>query len=616
MQTIKGYMGRILEVNLADKTLKPISLNQQWLRLYVGGSGYAVRILYNYLDKDTDPLSPENPLIFMAGPLTGVAAISPKTAAVSRSPLTGFLGKTMASGSFGPALKKAGYDGILIIGRSSAPVYLSIVDGTPSFHDASSLWGMGVLETCSRIRSELSEPKARIAVIGPAGEKLSKISAIVTDERRLFGRTGLGAVMGSKLLKAVAVRGNARPELADEKTLLELNSRHLSNALTSPRGSGLRASGTAGGIINFGLVGNLPIKNWTKGVWEGTSKIASQTWLEKYKLDSGMKVCGEEVMCSIQCERKIRVSTPHGEVAGKGPEYETLAALGSMTLVDDFEALTKANDLCDDLGLDTISTGTTIAWAMEAYEKGILTSSDVGFPLRWGDSKALIELIHMIGFRDGFGSIIADGVREAARKVGRGSDRFAIHCKGLEVAMHNPRLYHTMGLIYAFSNIGASHLQGMGMLFERGIKLPEYGINDIPREISEKVRTAIIGQNLCAFIDSVGLCKFGVFGVIDFNHIAAALNAVTGRQETKETILAAGDRIWHLERELNRKLGLKPEDDALPRRFIDEPVEDGPIKGATFPANILIPEFCKARGIDPETGNTDIDRLKGLELDV
>ena len=611
-----GYIGKILQVDLTQQRLETVPLNLQWVRLYVGGAGYATRILYNSLNKDTEPLSPQNPLIFMTGPLTGVAAISPKTAAVSRSPLTGFLGKAMSSGSFGPALKKAGYDGIIIEGRSPDPIYLSVLEGTPRFHDASNLWGKGTLETCNSVKNELKEPKARIAAIGPAGEKLSRISAIVTDERRLFGRTGLGAAMGSKLLKAVAVRGSMKPPLVDEKRLLELNSKHLAAVLTSARGTSLRASGTAGGIINFGLVGNLPIKNWSQGTWEGTANIAAQTWLEKYKLDSGMKVCGEEVVCSIQCERKIRVNTPEGAVAGKGPEYETLAALGSMTLVDDFEALMKANDLCDDLGLDTISTGTTIAWAMEAYEKGILTASEIDFPLRWGDAEALVRLTRMIGYKEGFGALLAEGVKEASRKVGRGSESFAIHSKGLEAAMHNPRLYQTMGLIYAFSNIGASHLQGMGMLFERGIKLSEYGIEEAPKEMQTKVRTTILGQNLCAFIDSAGLCKFGVFGIIDFNHIAATLNAVTGRGETKETILNIGDRIWHLERELNRKLGHKPEDDTLPQRFTREPVQDGPIAGATYPTELLFPEFCKARKIDQATGKTDPSELKALELDI
>ena len=467
-----------------------------------------------------------------------------------------------------------------------------------------------------KVRTELNEPKARIAAIGPAGEKLSKISAIVTDERRLFGRTGLGAVMGSKLLKAVAVRGSMKPTLVDEKRLLELNTKHLAAVLTSSRGTSLRASGTAGGIINFGLVGNLPIKNWSQGTWEGTTNIAAQTWLEKYKLDSGMKVCGEEVSCSIQCERKIRIDTPADALQGKGPEYETLAALGSMTMVDNFEALVKANDLCDDLGLDTISTGTTIAWAMEAYEKRILTPSEIGYPLEWGDAEALVKLTRMIGHREGFGALLAEGVKEASRKVGKESTRFAIHSKGLEVAMHNPRLYQTMGLIYAFSNISASHLQGMGMLFERGIKLSEFGIEEAPKETLGKVRTAILGQNLCAFVDSAGLCKFGIFGIIDFNHIAAALNAVTGREETKETLLNIGNRIWYLERELNNKLGHGPEDDSLPERFTREAMQNGPIGGATFPTEPLFSEFCKKREIDQTTGKTNPGKLKELELDI
>lgn len=592
----KGYVGQILEVNLTSSKMESVPLNKKWIGLYIGGAGYATRLLYDLIDKSTNPLSPENPLIIMTGPLTGVAATSPKTAIVSRSPLTGFLGKTICGGSFGIALKKAGYDGIVLKGKADSPTYLSIINGVPKLHSASKIWGKGTFETFNEIRRDLGEEKVRVAAIGPAGENLVKISSIITDERRVFGRTGLGAVMGSKMVKAVAVRGNRKIELADEKRLLELNKKYLAAAPQTPRGGGLRAYGTGGGVVAFAQMGNLPIKNWTQGTWADAEKISSQKMMEKYKLGEGMKACGEEIFCSLQCERRIRMeSEKYGVSVGKGPEYETLAALGSMTLVSDLEAIIKANDLCDDLGLDTISTGSVIAWAMEAYEKGLITESEIGFPLKWSDGEALVKIIPMIAYKRGFGQLLSEGVREASSKLGKGSEKFALHSKGLELPMHNPRLFQTMGLVYAFSNIGASHLQGLAMLVERGALLPEFGISEVPKDVPSKIQTAIIGQNLCNVIDALGLCKFGVYGIMDFSHFAEALNSITGRNETKDTLLKAGERIWYLERLLNLKLGLKPEDDSLPYRIVHESVPDGAAKGLTFPPEVYFPGFYEAR---------------------
>jgi len=617
MQNLYGYAGKILEVDLGKESLKSLRLNNEWIKLYVGGGGYATRLLYDLMDKNIDPLSPENPLIFMTGPFTGLAATSPKVLIVTRSPLTGFLGKSTASGSFGPALKRAGFDGIIIKGKAKEPVFLSITDVIPKLHDALAIWGEGVFDACKMVKEILRDQKARIAVIGPAGENLVREAAVMTDERRVFGRTGVGAVMGSKLLKAIAVLGGKKVIVEDEKKLSELNKKYLIDSPTTSRGGGLRAYGTGGGIITGLQNGNLPIKNWSLGFWSGAEKITSQVFMEKYKLDGGMKVCGEGVFCTIQCERKIKMNDPkYGESIGKGPEYETLAALGSMVLIDNIEAIIRANDLCDDLGLDTISVGSIIAWAMEAYEKGILKESDIGFPLQWGDADAMITLIGMMAYKEGIGAILSEGVREASKKIGKGSESFAVHTKGLEVAMHNPRLFTTMGVLFAVSNIGGSHLQGMGMLVERNLLLPEYGIDAVPKDILSKTKTEVVHQSLCAFIDSIGMCKFGVFGVTDFNRIAETFNAITGRKEDKDTILKIGDRIWYLERLLNIKLGFIPEYDKLPERFVKEPVQDGAAKGLTCPIDEMLSEFYKARELDPITGKPNQLVLQQVGLDI
>jgi len=616
-QNYNGYSGKILEVDLEKGSFKNLKLDNKWIKHYVGGGGYATRLLYDLINKDTNPLSPENPLIFMTGPFTGLAATSPKALIVTRSPLTSFLGKSAVGGSFGSVLKKAGFDGIVIKGKAKSPVFLSIVDGSPELRDASSMWGEGVFDTCKMVKENLGDQKVRIAAIGPTGENLVKEAAIMTDERRAFGRTGVGAVMGSKLLKAIAVLGSKKVMVANEKKLIELNKKYLIDSPATSRGGGLRAYGTGGGIIGGLQNGNLPIKNWSLGFWPGAEKITSQVFMEKYKFDSGMKTCGESVFCTIQCERRIKMNDPrYGESLGKGPEYETLAALGSMTLIDNIEAIIRANDLCDDLGLDTISIGAIIAWAMEAYEKGILKDSDIGFPLKWGDADAMITLIGMIAYKEGIGALLSEGVREASKKIGKGSESFAVHTKGLEVAMHNPRLFTTMGVLFAVSNVGGSHLQGMGMLVERNLLLPEYGINVVPKDIPSKTKTEVVHQSLCTFLDSIGMCKFGVFGITDFNRIAEIFNAITGRKEDKDAILKIGDRIWYLERLLNIKLGLTPEDDKLPERFVKVSVEEGPAKGLTCPIDELLPEFYKARELEPITGKPSQHILEQLGLGI
>ncbi|MEM2640446.1 MAG: aldehyde ferredoxin oxidoreductase C-terminal domain-containing protein, partial [Candidatus Bathyarchaeia archaeon] len=327
--------------------------------------------------------------------------------------------------------------------------------------------------------------------------------------------------------------------------------------------------------------GNLPIKHWVMGSWNDAWKISGVTIMEKYRSGSGRKICGSGILCSISCERVVEFDDPRfGRYMGKGPEYESVAALGSMVLNSDPVALIKLNELCDRLGIDTISTGEVVAWAMEAYEKGFINRDDTGgLELRWGDVSTLFRLIEMVGLKKGFGAILSDGVKKASEAIGRGTDSFALHVKGLEVPYHNPRLYKSMGLAYATSNRGACHLQGMAMLVERGVLLPEYGISKPPSSNEEYVDTVIVQQDICCFLDSAILCKFGIFGIVDFDHIAKVWAAVTGIGCDRMDILFAGERIWYLERILNYLFGIGNSCDSLPRRFVEEPVRDGPAKG-------------------------------------
>ncbi|MCX8161369.1 MAG: aldehyde ferredoxin oxidoreductase family protein [Candidatus Bathyarchaeota archaeon] len=582
---IGGVCGRILMVDLSSGRSSVEQLDESWISRFIGGAGYATKFLLNYTAVERssipDPLSPDNPLIVMTGPLTGVSAFGSKTVLVSRSPLTYGLGKSTFAGSFGLSLKKAGFDGIVVVGASDKPVHIIIDDGSVDVKPASDLWGMDSLEASSAIARFLGDG-FRSIVIGLAGERLSRIACIVSSERRIAGRTGLGAVMGSKKLKAISVRGSNPIDVHDPECLRKLNSNWLSKAPRTSRGEAMMEYGTAGGVSMFIRTGNLPIKHWVMGSWDDAWKISGVTIMEKYRSGSGRKICGSGILCSIACERVVEFDEPgFGRYKGKGPEYESVAALGSMVLNSDPIVLIKLNELCDRLGIDTISTGEVIAWAMEAYEKGLITKDDTGgLELRWGDASILSKLVEMIGLREGFGTILSDGVKRASEAIGRGTDRFALHVKGLEVPYHNPRLYKSMGLAYATSNRGACHLQGMAMLVERGVLLPEYGISKPPSSVEEYVNTVIIHQNLCCFLDSAILCKFGVFGIVDFDHIAKVWTAVTGIGCDKMGILHAGESVWYLERMVNYLFGMSNSDDNLPRRFVEEPIADGPAKGS------------------------------------
>ncbi|MEM4048698.1 MAG: aldehyde ferredoxin oxidoreductase family protein, partial [Zestosphaera sp.] len=487
-----GFNGKLLDVDLSRGEVRVTELREDWCRLYVGGSGYATRLLYDLIDEETEPLSPDNVLIVMTGPFVDTFPISPKTAFVTKSPLTRYLGKSIVGGSFGAMLKRAGFDGIIFRGASEKPVYLAVIEGQAEIKDASRLWGKDVLETSKIIKNELNSQKIKIAAIGPAGENLVRIAAVITDERRAAGRTGVGAVMGSKKLKAIAVYGSKKVQVYDREKLVHLMREHLAAPLKSPRGVGLRSYGTSGGLIGYTLDGNVPIKNWTKGIFDKVDNITGQTLQKVYK--SRGVACGTEIACSIQCHKELQVSEVSGDEWEKCPEFETLALMGTNLMIGDGKTLIAINKLCDRLGLDTISTGGVIAWAMEAYEKGYLKAEDLGFELKWGDGEAVLKLIEMIAYRKGLGDLLAEGVKRASRKISPETEEFAIHVKGLELPAHHPRRYHSIGLAYATSNIGASHLQGMTMLVERGILLPEYGISEVPKDIESKVKVTVIHQ--------------------------------------------------------------------------------------------------------------------------
>ncbi len=600
---IGGIAGRILHVNLSTNSVVVEETKREVVEKLIGGYGYAAWIFYNYWRKEGpfDAFSGKNPLIFMTGPLTGVSAFGAKACVASRSPVTRGFSWSVFSGCFGVSLKKAGFDGIVVTGKAERPVYIVVDEGRIEVRDAEHLWGRDTFEVFNYVQKVHGRDFKAIA-IGPAGENLVKMAAIVTSERRVAARTGLGAVMGYKKLKAIVVRGSKHIKVYDESVLAELNRAWLTRARQTPRGRSLSDYGTAAMVSIYMATGGLPIKNWTLYAWSGSEKLTGQYIMDKYGKGPRRRVCGEGVLCSIACERVVEyVDERFGHYEGKGPEYESIAGLGLMTMISDPVAVIKLNELCDKLGLDTISTGAVVAWAMEAYEKGAITKEEAGgLELKWGSVEAALKLVENIAYRRGLGALLAEGVKKASEVVGRGSERYALHVKGVEVPYHDPRLWKSMGLVYATSNRGACHLQGMTYHVDRGaLKLPEYGIEGPPKTSAERVKAVIVTQNLCAFLDSAGLCKFGTLGVVDFDFVAKVWSAATGIELDKYGVLRAGERIWYMARFLNYTLGLTNHDDALPARFIEEPVKEGPGAGSVCDDfAVMLELFYRERGLE------------------
>ncbi|HZK66653.1 MAG TPA: aldehyde ferredoxin oxidoreductase family protein, partial [Chloroflexota bacterium] len=500
-----GYMGKLLEVDLTARSHRSIPLDEELAKKYVGGSGLAAHFLLAEASADLDPLGPGNTLALMAGPMTGtVVPTSNRFAACAKSPLTGAFGESDCGGSFGGELKKAGFDGILIRGRASEPVYLWINDGQVEIRNAGAVWGKDTWETDELIKGE-TDSRASVACIGPSGESLVKYAAIMNEGRegRAAGRTGMGAVMGSKQLKAVAVRGTMNVPVADDGAL-KASVKEWAPKLRQGA-EGMHQYGTAGGTPVHNKFGNLPLKNWREGDWpEGAEKISGVTMAETGVLVDTYACRG----CVIGCGRVVRIDDgPYAMEKSAGPEYETVAMLGSNTLVDDVKAICKANELCNRYGLDTISTGAAIAFAMEAREKGLISDEQVdGVDLAWGSGAGLVEMVKRIGERKGIGRLLGEGVRIAAKELGPTAADFAIEVKGLEPPAHNPRAFFGNALAFATSARGACHLSSFTHGFERALAMPEFGYPDGPADrFASDTKPALVfnGQNLMGMFDSM-----------------------------------------------------------------------------------------------------------------
>ncbi len=578
---------KLLRADLSSGSMRDEFVDEDEVKLFIGGRGLGVKILIEELKPGTDPLGNGNKLLFMTGPATGTAfPTSGRFHVITKSPQTGGIGDSNCGGTFGPELRFAGYDGIIIEGKAAEPVYLWIREGEAEIRSAGRYWGKGTWGTEDGIRKELGDSDAKIASIGPAGENLVMCAAIINDKHRAAGRTAAGAVMGSKQLKAIAVRGTKKLPVADKKKLKEAVQKVLKmfreNRIT---GQFLPTYGTAFAVNAINEYGLLPTRNFQTGVFPAAEKINGET-IAKTVLVKG-KACWE---CPIACRRVIRIIQAPYQVEGEGLEYEAIWALGPQCYIDDLNTIAKASNLCDELGMDPISYGNTVGCAMELSERGKISKEKLGgLELKFGNPQAIVELTWRTAYRLGFGDDIALGARRLAEKYG--APELAMHVKGLELSGYDPRGAQGYGLACATSNSGDCHPPAYMMG-------PE--IFGVPQQFDRfatggKAQWMKMLQDLFAICDSATFCKFATFAIW-VPEIVEMLNAITGWGWSSDELLKAGDRIYTLERLFINREGFGRKDDTLPKRLLKESMPEGPSKGRVVKLEPILDEYYALRG--------------------
>ena len=622
-----GTNGTILRVDLSAGSLATESFDEDFYRRYPGGKALAAYHLLREFRPGGDPLGPENLLVLATGLLTG-APISTATRfnAIARSPLTGGFGESEAGGYWGPELKMAGLDAIIVTGRSPDPVYLWVKDGTAEIRDARHLWGQDPPAVQAAIREELGDRLARVLQIGRAGENLVPYAMLMNELRHYNGRTGMGAVMGSKNLRAVAVRGSRRyGDLAhDPATLAELGKRLAKLVPGHPQAWDLRTKGTPGLTDAMNAGGILPTRNFRQGAFERVDEINLAAYLE---LRSGTRSC---YACAVRCKPEMAFSDRH-TVADTydGPEYEAVAGFGSDCAIGDLQAVARANELCNELGLDVISTAGTIAFAMECFEHGLIGPGDTdGIELRFGNADAVLELVVRIADRSGFGELLAQGSRRAAEEIGGDAPSFAMHVKGQELPMHEPRGKVGVGLGYATNEAGADHLVGFhDPLFVNPESVPFKSVADLgitePTGVldlgEKKVRTWYTSERWNSAEKVLGLCFFGPAprSLIQVADVLTAVRAATGWEVTADELLEVGERAVNMARVFNVREGFTRADDRLPDRLFT-PLENGALAGTAIARDDFeqaLTNLYLLKGWDPVTGAPTEGRLRELGLE-
>jgi aldehyde:ferredoxin oxidoreductase len=604
-----GYMGKVLFADLSRGQLKDEVLDEKILRNFIGGYGIGARLLFSRQKAGVDPLGPDNILGITTGPLTGSPALSGnRYTVVGKSPLTGTWGDANSGGDFGPFLKFAGYDSVFFTGISPKPVYLFIKDGKAELKDAAQLWGKDTFETEDILKKELGKD-VHVVCIGPSGESVSLIAAVMNDKGRAAGRSGLGAVMGSKRLKAVAVAGSAEVPLADKERVNEIRRNCL--AQLAPISQFFKVTGTPGTTVNSARNGDSPVKNWG-GVGVIDFPSAKALGVEELTpLIAKRYACWH---CPLACGGIMKEGKGEYDYGKKShrPEYETLAMFGSNCLNSNLESIIKANDICNRYGVDTISAGAAIAFAIECYENGILRKTDTdGLELTWGNYQAIVTMTDRLCRKEGLGAVLADGVRKAAAKIGRGAEQYAMHIGGQEVPAHDPKLGAHYFTTYLLDATPARHTQGGEGLTPPGL-LPPFN----PKSYSGRAQAHRIGSNMLHIVNCVGMCEFMYYSLPSANAVTEFLNAATGWNLTTEELLKTGERIGAIRHAFNIREGLNPLEYKVPDRILGRPAQkEGPLAGVTIDDATMVQEYLAAKDWDPKTTKPSKKKLLELGLD-
>jgi len=613
-----AFVGQILRVNLTSGVISTENLNPQWARQTLGGAGLATRYLLELTSPGIDPLGAENVLIFMTGALTGTpSASASRYSVVAKSPQTGLWGQSNSGGFFGPALKWSGFDGVIFEGVSPEPVYLSILDGKAELRKANHLWGLTVPECDDRLQSEIGRP-VTVACIGPGGENLVRYASIMNNKHRAAGRSGMGAVMGSKRLKAIACSGNRHISLHNAEGFNRISQKQREFMDESILKIGFDTFGTNMIADMVNVRGGYPTHNWQSGTFEQIENVNAQAMTDQV-LIKGVRCFA----CPVACGRgtEIRQGKWKG-ASGEGPEYETTDTLGAMCGVDDLNAITMANYRCNEYGLDTISAGSSIAFAMECYQRGILKDDQTGgIALEFGNGDLVVDLVEWIGKREGIGNLLAEGTLRMAEKLGGGSEHFAMHVKGLELPAYDPRAAKITGLGYVTANRGGDHMNGY-------IQAPTF--IDMPFLIVEdstihnpfvadpaEARVLIDMENALSVLDALGGCKFmGV--LVSAAEIVDLVQTATGWDFDLDEFHQCGERLQTMARAYCNREGLRREQDTLPGRLMLDPLPDGPAQGMVLDRPTLEKmkdAYYELRGWDIASGVPTPAKLHELDLD-
>jgi aldehyde:ferredoxin oxidoreductase len=595
-----GYHGRVLELDCSGGVARERALPEALYRGFLGGSGLAARLLWDALEPGLHPMDPANPLYLMNGLLAGVAVPAAcKVTLSGRSPLTGIWNEAAAGGHWAPRLRGTGYDGVVLTGRAPEPSVLVVGEREARLEPAGALWGLDTFSCWEQLRERHGE-RCAVACIGPAGERGVLLAGVMVDGRsaRAAGRGGMGALLGSKNIKAIVVGGGAKAALHDPAGL---KARVRADMATIRQRSGaLQAFGTAGGIQGAEAIGALPVANWRGGAWaEGAEATTAQTFFPRY-LDKHHACWG----CPMRCSKHVRVPDgPFAGIRGHAPEYETLAGFGGNCLNGDVEVIMAANDACNRAGLDTISTSAAVAFAMEAAERGLLGPGDAeGLSLAWGDADTILGLVDQIAGARALGALLGQGTRRAAEVLGPAAADMAPHSKGLELPYHDPRALHSMAISYATSNRGACHLSSMSYHVDRGIPIPELGYEGPASMMRSegKARVARDMQDFIGLFNPLGLCKFLIKTQVGPSHLAAWVGGATGWDCDSDELLRTGARLFQLQRCINVRLGVRRADDTLSPRFLEQARPDGAAAGSLPELEAMLAEYYALRGWDQD----------------